>query len=106
MPKGPYVINAECHDDNWTMQVHFEALDYFEIASDEELKALIDCNFRGDYASDDVAHYMAMHDPQILAITENGAGFECSIEEDDAMVWLTHYRPHLVDPDWDANMGR
>lgn len=108
-PGKKFIIAAEVHDDDWLHQVHFEALDWFEQATEEELKALIDCGFRGDYASDWVAEWTADHNTEVQAIMdwiqEEGSGFEVSVNEDDAMVWLAHYRPHMVDPHWEEHMG-
>jgi hypothetical protein len=105
----PHVINAEVHSDDWQAAVKFEALDWFEQASDEEIKALMKCDFGGDYPADEVAQWMAERNEWVQHVFDyvsecreftDEMGFECHIDPSDAYVWLAHYRPHLVDPDY------
>jgi hypothetical protein len=107
---GPtFVIPAQVHDDFWHKKVTFEALDWFEQATDEDLAALIAIDFRGDYASDWVAEWTAEKNAEVEGVLDYArdtkTGFECVVSPDAAYVWLAHYRPHLVDPDFDGYSG-
>ena len=102
-------IQAEAHSDDRVVEVIFDAQQWFEQASDDEILALRDCGFGGDYPSDAVALFTAEHDEKVkrlftyLDILGEGRktmGFECHVEESDAEVWLIeHDRAHLVRQD-------
>ncbi len=96
-------IKAECHSDDHAIEHDFNAAAWFEQASAEQIVALANCGWRGDYPADAVAHFMADHDDQIAAMFSyieiaNGigdSGFECSVAEESAMSWLAEHRPEV-----------
>jgi len=98
-----FEIPAECHSDDRCCEIEFNALSWFEQASDEDLQDLVDCGFRGDYPSDKVAIYYADYIEDIRAMFQyieirqrfHHIGFECSVDEESAMKWLCRNRPHL-----------
>jgi hypothetical protein len=92
-------VTAECHDDDWVYEAKdFDCTPWFEQASDEELLTLIECGFGGDYGADKVAEFF---DGKIDAITEMFAhkrhGFECYVDETQALLWITAHKPQLLD---------
>lgn len=94
-------IRAEVHSDDRVIEAQFNALPWFEQASDEEIKALAKCDWGGDYPADEVAQHMADLDPNVRKVFDYVAlrvseGFECHVNEDDARAWLTAYRPGLL----------
>jgi hypothetical protein len=108
-PEKKFVIAAEVYSDDHQAAAEFEALGWFEQASDEEIKGLIRIGFAGDYEADYVAQWEAERNEWVQHVFDyvsecrqftDQMGFECRISEDDAFVWLAHYRPHLVDPDY------
>jgi hypothetical protein len=98
-------IQAEVHSDDFCMQTQFDSLPWFEQASDEEILELIACNWRGDYPADNVAHFISSENTRVrnvLTYVETAyevtgkIGFEVSVNDDDALVWLKQHRPHLA----------
>jgi hypothetical protein len=92
-------VTAECHDDDWVYEAKdFDCTPWFEQASDEELLALIECGFGGDYGADKVAEFF---DGKIDAITDMFAhkrgGFECHVDETTAWQWLIANKPHVIE---------
>lgn len=107
-PQKKFIIGAEVHSDDQQAAVEFEALGWFEQASDDDIKGLMRIGFGGDYEADWVAQWAAEHNPWVQHVFDYVAecseftdqmGFECHVNEHDAYVWLAHYRPNLVDPD-------
>ena len=50
-------INSSVHTDDYKHDVPFNAILWFEQATDEEIINLIECEFRGDYPADAVAEF-------------------------------------------------
>jgi hypothetical protein len=95
------MIRAEVHSDDYLYERAFDATPWFEQASDDEIKALIECDFGGDYPADAVAEYMEDHDSEIERMFDycrrgSGVGFECHVETEDAEKWIKERRPHLA----------
>ena len=97
-------IEAEVHDDDHRMSVNFDAGAWFSQASDQEIIDLHETEWRGDEAADVVALFFEDKNEEIGALmvfcrstqgTHHPVGFECSVNEDDAMDWLKHNRPGL-----------
>jgi hypothetical protein len=90
------MIKAECHSDDRCVEVDFDATPWFEKASEKEVMSLFRCGWRGDYPSDAVAHFMADLNESIaemflylgIRAKKEEIGFECSVNEEDAMIWL------------------
>lgn len=96
-----FTIPAECHTDDHAIKIPFDALKWFEQASNQEITALSDCGWRGDYAADAVAQESAVFHPSLNTIFDykggdkNHCGFECSVDEDKALAWLILNKPTL-----------
>jgi hypothetical protein len=90
------MIRAECHSDDFCVEVDFDATQWFEQASDDEIKALRDCDWGGDYPADEVAMFMAEHSQEVedmfkyitLRHKLEHIGFECHVNPEDAERWL------------------
>lgn len=100
-----HIIRAEVHSDDHVIEVDFDAARYFKEADDDTLRSLIACAFRGDYPSDYVAQSEAERNEEVakvfdylalVAYKSDAPGFECVINEDDAMTWIQEHRPHLL----------
>jgi hypothetical protein len=102
---GEAVIKADCHSDDRIYEAKFDAVKWFEQAKPEEILALANCDWGGDYPADEVALFMAEHNEDIEAMftyidkvanTRRACGFECHVNEEDARKWLTANRPEIV----------
>lgn len=97
-------VGAEVHDDGHHYEVDFDAAPWFAQASDQDIRALHEIGWEGDYASDAVAEFFEATHPDIAEVftfcratqrTRSAVGFECSVEGDEAMTWLKYHRPGL-----------
>jgi len=98
-------VAASVHSDDRLYEAHFNAGVWLSRASDEAIRALHEIGFRGDYAADAVAEYFERTNPDIAAVFEycrrsqsrgrEGVGFECVVDEAEAMGWLKAHRPRL-----------
>lgn len=100
-------IEAECHSDDYTFEIEFDCLSWFEQASDQEITDLIKCGYGGDNPADEVALFYEEDNEEISALmrvcrrsarsddTRNPIGFECHINEGQAKLWIAINRPHL-----------
>lgn len=98
-------IKAECHSDDRIYEVKFDAIKWFKQADPKDIYALAACDWGGDYPADEVASFMAEHSEDIGAMfdyiakvagTRRACGFECHVESEDAMKWLTKNRPDVA----------
>lgn len=107
-PAADPVIPAETHSDDYQFQIEFDALAWFEQASDNELTALAECGFGGDYPADAVAEFFedrpegqeiaAMLDysrASVRGISET-VGFECHVDQAAAERWIKAHRPEIA----------
>ena len=102
------MIKAEAHSDDYAVEAEFDATAWFEKATDNEIIELMNCGWGGDYPADDVAIDIAKTNEEVDAIFTHTAniandpskkdlsGFECHVEEEDALKWLKENRPHLL----------
>lgn len=91
-------IKASAHSDDRYHEIEFDAKEWFEQASDEDIKRLIECGFGGDYGADAVAEYFDGKIPEITRMFEHigsinplsreMVGFECYVDEFDARQWI------------------
>jgi hypothetical protein len=95
------MIKAECHSDDHKAEIAFDATSWFEQASDKEIAQVVDCNWGGDYPTDNIAIYMSDYNEEIakmfiyLEIAHN-QGFECCILDTGAAVdWIKENRPDI-----------
>ena len=100
------MIKAECHSDDYLIEVQFDATPWFEQAEDDEIQALIDCDWRGDYPADAVALHMQDQNKKLKALFEyvvaakdigDGMGFEVAVDETSALKWLKENRPEIAE---------
>jgi hypothetical protein len=98
-------IKAEVHTDCRTAEAKFDATHWFEQATDNEILDLADCGWGGDFASDAVAEYYndTASDPAVEEVfkvlhilrRKEDIGFECNVDETDALAWVKEHRPWL-----------
>ena len=98
-------ITAEAHSDDRVFEVPFDALPWFQQASDEEVIKLARCGWGGDYPADHVAEFMVDHVPALaemfgyierLARKRRDTGFECHVNKKEALAWLKANKPVLA----------
>jgi hypothetical protein len=101
----PETVPAETHSDDRVFEVAFDAMPWFTQASDEAIVKLANCGFGGDYPADEVSMFMAGINEEIdqmhkyvcrVQETHRDCGFECHIDRDAAMAWITKHRPALL----------
>src|SRR5438874_11870052 len=111
----PFQIPAECHSDDLVHEIRFDALAWFEQASDEEILGLAACGWGGDYPADAVAYFFADTDPGVGLLFDylhrvrdrpGAPGFECRVEPRAAARWVRSRRPHLLGRGIDPTGGR
>lgn len=101
------MIKSEAHSDDYIVSVKFDATDWFESVTDQDIINLIECDFGGDYAADDVVRFFTEKNADVgdffsyfdnNPVMPNGdtVGFECHVDPDDAGEWIRLNRPHLV----------
>lgn len=98
---GPEV-GAEVWPDDRAMTVKFNAAAWLSQASCDEVEALAECGWRGDYAADAVAEWEGERNPDVGAVFTHvnalqiarveHAGFECAVDGPAAMAWLKEHR--------------
>lgn len=100
------MIKAECHSDDYVACATFDATPWFEQASDEEIRALAECDWGGDQPADGVAVFIQDKDPKVGRLFDylsfepkmghEPVGFECHVDVADARRWLDANRPALA----------
>lgn len=95
-------IRAEVHSDDHAHVASFNALPWFEQASDDEIQELAGIDWGGDYAADAVAEFCEDTSDDVAAVFKHkgNQGFECNVCEADAFRWLQKHRPALVPILW------
>ena len=98
------MIKAEAHSDDRAVEVNFDAGPWFERADNKEIVKLVCCEFGGDYPADEVAQDSADWEPDLedmfkyieLRHSVENIGFECHVDEDDAVAWIKNNRPSIT----------
>jgi hypothetical protein len=99
----PFTVRAEVHSDDHMHEVAFDAVEWFQQASDEEIIALAKIEWGGDYEADEVAKHFEDENEGIEALmsyccrSQNAVGFECSVGSEDALKWLKEHRPRVYE---------
>jgi hypothetical protein len=95
-------IRAEVHSDDHEHTASFNALPWFEQASDDEIRELAGINWGGNYEADAVAEFCTDTDDDVAAVFEHKGrqGFECHVCESDAARWLQKHKPALYAELW------
>jgi hypothetical protein len=106
-PPSQNVIAAAAHSDDHAIKVEFDALPWFEQASEQEIRDLAACGWGGDYPSDEIVFFLDETVPELsklIAYLEIIAGdpakkdchgFECHVDEGRAPEWLRGHRKSL-----------
>ena len=98
-----FTIRATCYSDDHKVTVKFDALAWFQQATADNIKQLAECGWGGDYPGDWVAEFFA--DDATEAVYEyiafrqkydDGCGYECHIDANDAKAWLQANRPDVA----------
>lgn len=102
------MIPATAHTDDHLFQASFDAEPYFAQASEQELAALVDCGFGGDYPADRVAEWTRENvpHPELASLFDylarsprmgrDPVGFECHVDVEAAEAWLRRHHPSLA----------
>ena len=100
------MITSRCKSDDFNIEIVFDATEYFEKMSDEEIAALSKCNWGGDYPADSVAEYFKETTTTKLfdyielmnsRDTNETVGFENHVDEQEALEWVSINRPGLLE---------
>lgn len=113
------MIHAHTHTDDWMYDIRFDATAWFEQADVSEIFALYSCGWGGNYPADAVVEWFDGEGtvPEICdmfryirmrAGKPGETGFECHIDEGEAVAWLNQHRPgwQHVTPGESAAPGR
>jgi len=101
MKKKPIIIEAEVHSDDHVYEVTFNALTWFKEASEQEVVNLARIGWGGNYEADAVAQYLEDENREIEVLMDycrkpNACGFECHVDEEQAVAWLKVNRPEIL----------
>ena len=97
-------VHAEAHDDGHNRTVEFDAGPWLYQASEQQIVELATIGWSGGYAADAVALYFEDENVDIANLmafcrstqgTRNPMGFECSVDEEQAVKWLEQRRPEI-----------
>lgn len=103
-PEGTKVF-ANVHTDDYRVDVWADITPWLRIASIKELVALAHIDYRGDYAADEIYHFLEQHgDPDAVRVADylstdplmpdgDPVGFEVVAERDTILPWLSVHRP-------------
>ncbi len=104
-------ICAEVHTDDFNAEASFDAAPWFAQASDKAILELADCGWGGNYAADAVAEWFAdlKKNAEVVDVFDylrahnrmarhrrSAIGFECHVNENDALGWLHQHRPAIA----------
>ncbi len=102
------VIPAECYTSDQLGDTWFDATEWFEQATDEEIQDLAACNWGGDNPADEIARFFRARNPKVESVFEHlktandrrrfyedETGFECHIDGSSGVNWLKINRPQL-----------
>ncbi len=108
-PPGP-AVKATVHTDDYVHDVSFDAAGWFAQASDEEISALRAIGWKNEQEADWVAELFDGTHPEVTELfrylakmqgRRNAPGFECEVDEGDAVAWVRANRPALA-AKWEA----
>jgi hypothetical protein len=94
---GKRGIKACITGDGSTVEVEFDAVPWFEQASDEEIEELAEIGWGGNYEADVVAEFVADTVPSVRKVIDKGAGFEVHVDVAQALRWLAEHRASLCE---------
>jgi len=98
-----FKVKAECHDDEHACEVSFDVAPWLKKARVDQIAALARCEWGGDYPADQVAldmaktvediKYMFKYIEARNKVNKEHIGFECHVDEAQALAWLKAHRP-------------
>ena len=105
MAAKKFAVPAECHSDDHACEVAFDAAPWLKRATTKQIVNLAECGWGGDYPADQVAIDMAGKVEAIQdmfkymearnKVNKEHMGFECNVQEDEAIAWLHANRPRV-----------
>lgn len=104
-PDNSAPIPADVVTDDSVVSAEFDALPWFEQASDSEIYDLIEIEYGGDYAADNVALWFENREPDVDAVLDYSrkgyggkdlSGFECHVSSEEAEEWIRQHKPGLL----------
>ena len=98
------MIKAKAHSDDYAVEVKFDAEKWLAQATDQEIIDLVRREFGGDYPADDVAIASADWSEELASMFTyiearsrvETIGFECHVDENDAIAWIKANRPSIA----------
>lgn len=99
-----WLFKAEAHSDDSVFEVEFDAVNWFEKATDEQIRELAEIGWGGNTA-DEIAQFCKIGNAALvdmfgylarIAGTKNG-GFECTVDRASVELWLNKFRPLLME---------
>ena len=96
-----FVCPAEIHRDDFQYHCAFDAEFFFRSACDKDIRALVECGWRGDFPADEVARICSSIDTGVKEVLDQctnkeGMGFEVSVDKEKALHYLWDRRPSLM----------
>ncbi len=88
-------VQARVTSDVTRAEVEFDAAPWFAQASDEDIRELQSIDWAGNYAADAVAEHFTETNADIRNILNEGGGFECYVNRDNAIAWLYQHKRDL-----------
>lgn len=92
------MISARISSDDDAIKIRFDAQAWFDLASEQEVRDLINCGCGGDYAADTVAKHFEDTTAKRLfdylsaypsmPFSDDPVGFECYLDAADIKEWI------------------
>lgn len=99
------MIKANAYSDDHVVDIQFDATQWFEQVENSDLETLADCGWGGEEPADYVAYYFEetltkrlfdyLSFNPTMGYKNETVGFECYINESDAISWIKQNRPEL-----------
>jgi hypothetical protein len=99
-------IRARCYSDDRKAKAGFDAVGWFEYASDQDIINLAKCGWIDKTPAEQVTIYMADHDRGVAKVykylqeknegTEKQMGLVCHVNETAARKWIKEHRDYLI----------
>lgn len=103
-----FAIKARAHSDDRVFEAEFDAVIWFEDATDDQIRELAKIGWGGDSAANEVAQFCKVSNQALvnmfcylslgrIAGAQKGCEFECTVDRASVKDWLNKFRPHLVE---------
>jgi hypothetical protein len=105
----PSPVHAELVSDDHVQKAEFDCQDWFKQATDEDILELAREGYSHDFTSDNVAQFFNDKNDEVKQVftyldsiknvpsKKDVQGFGCTVDEDQAINWVEHNRPHLME---------